>query len=63
MLWVPSEPRWDFMCPAVRKSLRTPDWRHKRQEKRKAMVAVVVVVVGGGGGVLVSEEDGTLVLM
>jgi hypothetical protein len=53
MSWVPGEPRWDFMCPAVRKSLRTPDWRHRRQEKGK------VIVVGGGdggGGVLVKKK-------
>jgi hypothetical protein len=50
ILWVPGEPRWDFMCPSVRKSLRTPEWRHRRQEKRKAIVVV-------------EEEDGTPVLM
>jgi hypothetical protein len=44
MLWKLGEPRWDFMWAALRKSLRTPDCRQGRQEKR-----IVIVVVGGGG--------------
>jgi hypothetical protein len=43
MLWVPGEPRCDFMCSAERKSLRTPACRQGRQAKRNA-------IVGGGGG-------------
>jgi hypothetical protein len=44
------------MCPAVRKSLWTPDWRHRRQEKGNAIVV-------GDGGVGDKEEDDTPVLM
>jgi hypothetical protein len=48
------------MCPAVRKSLRTPDWRHRRQEKGKA---IVVGDGDGGGGLGGDEEHDTPVLM
>jgi hypothetical protein len=53
MLWVPGEPRCDFMCSAERKSLRTPVCRQGRQAKRNA-------IVGGGGD---GEDEKMSVLM